>query len=107
MANYIEQSKINARKFVNVSSRYAESPIVYYTEKKKLTYTLYRKTKIKSSKKDKFTIISKGYEYRPDLMSYEFYGVPDFWWKIMEANNLKDILQFKSGLSIKIPGDFF
>lgn len=107
MANYIEQSKINARKFVNISSRYSQSPVVYYTEKKILTYSLYRITPIKSTKKDKFTIISKGYEYRPDLMSYEFYGMPDFWWKIMEANKLKDIMQFKSGLSIKIPGDFF
>lgn len=107
MANYIENSKINARKFVNVSSRYAESPVVYYTEKKLLTYPLYKKTKIQSSKKDKFTIISKGYEYRPDLMANEFYGAPDFWWKIMEANNLKDIFQFKSGLSIRIPGAFF
>jgi len=107
MANYIETTKIQARKFVNVSSRYAQSPVVYYTEKKKLTYPLYRKQKIEPSKKDKFTIITKGYEYRPDLVSNEFYGVTDFWWKIMEANNIKDIYDFKSGLSIKIPGAFF
>lgn len=107
MANYFELSKIRARKFVNVSSRYAESPVVYYTEKKLLTYPLYRKTPIGSSKKDKFTIISKGHEFRPDLTSYEFYGVTDFWWKIMEANNLKDIYQYRAGLSIRIPGAFF
>lgn len=107
MANYVESTKINAKKFVNVSSRYAEYPIIYYTETKKLTYPLYRKVKMLPSKQDKFTLITKGYEYRPDLVSNEFYGVTDFWWKIMEANNIKDIYDFKSGLSIKIPGSFF
>lgn len=107
MANYIELTKIQARKFVNVTSRYANSPVVYYTEKKLLSYPLYRKERIAFSKKDKFTIITKGYEYRPDLVSFEFYGLPDFWWKIMEANDIKDIYDFKSGLSIKIPGAFF
>ena len=107
MANYIELSKIQAKKFVNVSSRYADSPVLYYTEKKLLTYPLYRKNKIASSKKDKFTIITKGYEYRPDLVSFTFYGLPDFWWKIMEANDIKDVYDFKAGLSIKIPGAFF
>jgi hypothetical protein len=107
MANYTEVSNIKARKFVSVSSRYAESPVIYYTESKKLTYPLYRKNKIPPSQKDRFTMITKGYEYRPDLVSYEFYGVTDFWWKIMEANNIKDIYDFKSGLSIKIPGAFF
>ena len=107
MANYFELSKINANKFTNVSSRYAQSPVVYYTEKKLLTYPLYRKTPVNSSKKDKFTIISKGQEYRPDLTSWEFYGEPDFWWKIMEANNIKDIFEYRSGLSIRIPGAFF
>lgn len=107
MANYMEPTEISARKFVNISSRYAESPIIYYTEIKKLTYPLYRKEKITPNQGDKFTLITKGYEYRPDLVSNEFYGVTDFWWKIMEANNIKDIYDFKSGLSIKIPGSFF
>lgn len=107
MANYFELSKIKARKFVNISSRYVDSEIVYYTEKKLLTFPLYRKTPIRSDAKDKFTIISNGHEFRPDLTSYDFYGVPDFWWKIMEANDLKDIYHYKAGLSIKIPGAFF
>lgn len=107
MANYIEQTKIKARKFVNVSSRYAQSPIIYYTEKKMLTYPLYKKNNIAPNKKDKFTVVTKGYEYRPDLVSHEFYGTSDFWWKIMEANNIKDVFDFKNGLSIKIPGAFF
>jgi len=107
MANYFELSKIQSNKFVNISSRYHESDIVYYTEKKLLTFPLYRKTPIDSSKRDKFTVISKGHEFRPDLTSYEFFGVPDFWWKIMEANKINDIYDYRAGLSIKIPGAFF
>ena len=107
MANYFELSKIKAKKFVTVSSRYSDSEVIYYTEKKLLTFPLYRKKSIQKDKRDKFTIISSGHEFGPDLTSNEFYGTPDFWWKIMEANDLKDIYQYKAGLSIKIPGAFF
>ena len=55
------------------------------------------------STNDKYTVITKGYEYRPDLVSYQAYGTPDFWWKIMEVNGIKDIFDFKSGLNIVIP----
>jgi len=107
MANFIELSKIKSRKFVPISSRYYDSPVLYYTEKKLLTYPLYRKTPINKDKRDKFTIITSGHEFRPDLTSYEFYGTPDFWYKLMEANNIKDVFDYRTGLSIRIPGAFF
>ena len=52
-------------------------------------------------------VISKNYEFRPDLVSYEAYGVVDFWWKIMEFNNIKDIFDFKAGINLTIPDQFF
>jgi len=39
---------------------------------------------------DKYFVVTPGTEYRPDLVSKEAYGAVDFWWKIMEANNIKD-----------------
>ena len=45
-----------------------------------------------------------GQEYRPDLVSNRVYGTPDFWWRIMEANNIKDVFEFKAGLNLRIPG---
>ena len=50
-------------------------------------------------------MINKSSEFRPDLISAEFYGSTMFWWKIMESNGIKDIYDFKSGLSIRIPSN--
>ena len=107
MANYIEETNINPRQFVPPSSRYAESKVIYYTEKKLLTFNTYKKTKIPLSPTDKYAVITPGVEYRPDLVSQKAYGTVDFWWKILEANDMKDIWEFKSGLNIRIPGAMF
>lgn len=107
MANYIEKTNINAKRFVPVSSRYANNNVVYYTEQKKLTFELYKKNKRANSKKDKFYVISSGTEYRPDLVSQKVYGTVDFWWRILEANNIKDIFDFKAGMNIRIPDAVF
>jgi hypothetical protein len=40
-------------------------------------------------------------------VSLETYGVVDYWWKILEANNMKDIFDFKSGVNIRLPGSIF
>lgn len=107
MANYIEFTKIDPKRFVPVSSRYADTPVIYYTENKLLTFTTYKKTQITTSQKDKFYVITPGTEYRPDLVSQTAYGTVDFWWKIMEANEIKDIFEFKAGLNIRIPDAVF
>lgn len=103
MANYIETTNINPRRFVPVSSRYSESPVIYYTENKILTFPTYKKTVIPRTSRDKYYVIPPGREYRPDLVSLSAYGTVDYWWKIMEANNIKDIFEFKSGLNIRLP----
>ena len=40
---------------------------------------------------------------RPDLVSKEKYGIPDFWWKILEANKMNDVFDFKAGKTIILP----
>ena len=107
MANYIERSNINPKRFVPVSSRYAESPVYYYTENKLLTFPTYKKTTIPKTSRDKYYVIPPGREYRPDLVALAAYGSVDFWWKIMEANNIKDIYDFKAGLNIRLPDSIF
>ena len=107
MANYYEETDINPRRFVTVTSRYLGQKVVYYTERKLLSYNTYKRKEYKPNKKDKFTIISSRFEYRPELLSFEFYGTPDFWWKIMEANGIKDIFDFKAGLNIRLPNAVF
>jgi hypothetical protein len=107
MANYIETTKINPKKFVTASSRYATSDVLYYTENKLLTFATYKKAAQPLSKQDKYAIITPGTEYRPDLVSQKAYGTVDFWWKILEANGMKDVWEFKAGTNIRIPNSFF
>lgn len=107
MANYYEETRIAPSRFVPVTSRYAESKVVYYTERKLLTFNTYKKKTFPTASSDKFMVITKGVEFRPDLVSQQAYGTPDFWWKIMEANDMKDIYEFKAGENIRIPGAIF
>lgn len=103
MANYVEKTKITAKKFVPVSSRYAESEVIYYTENKLLTFKTYKKKEIALTQNDKYFVVTPGTEFRPDLVSKSAYGSVDFWWKIMEVNNIKDIYDFRAGLNIRLP----
>jgi hypothetical protein len=103
MANKYEISNIKASSLFVSSSRYKNSDVVYYGDNKLLTINIYKRKSTPLSKNDKFTVITPGTEYRPDLLSYKAYGTPDFWWKIMEFNGIKDIYDFKSGLNIRLP----
>jgi hypothetical protein len=106
MANYYELTNISPLKFVTFTSRYSENRISYYKDEKYLVFNTYKKNKYDENSSDRYMIITKGYEYRPDLVSQKVYGFPDWWWKILEANNIKDIYDFKSGLNIKVPESF-
>jgi hypothetical protein len=107
MANKIEYTNLRAIDFVTSTSRYANSQVVYYSEEKIITFETYKKKKYKSNPSDQVAVIPPGMEYRPDLVSKEKYGVPDFWWKIMEINNIKDIIDFKAGRTIVLPGGVY
>lgn len=104
MANYFEETNLEARRFVSVTSRYANSEVVYYTENKLLSFKTYKKQVDPTpTLNDMYYVVTPGTEYRPDLVSHAAYGTPDFWWRIMEANNIKDVFSFKAGLNIFIP----
>lgn len=103
MANFTTVTNISPTTFVPISSRYAKGTVVYYTENNLITFQIYKKQNIALTKNDKFAVVTTGTEYRPDLVSKAAYGTVDFWWKIMEANGIKDIFDFKAGLNIRIP----
>lgn len=107
MANKIEYTNLKPERFVSRISRYASSKVIYYSEERLLTFETYRKEKYKPSPNDQVAVIPPGMAYRPDLISKEKYGMPDFWWKIMEVNNIKDIMDFKAGRTIILPGSIY
>ena len=48
--------------------------------------------------------VPAGFEGRPDLISYEVYGIVDYWWVICAANNIIDPFeQLLAGKQIRIP----
>ena len=103
LANKISYPSISAKRFVDFSSRYINSQVLYYGDDNKVTFETYKRKSIASSPSDKFVLINSSTEYRPDLVSYAAYGTVDFWWYIMEFNGIKDIYDFKSGLTLRIP----
>lgn len=52
---------------------------------------------------DKAIVLQNKYNQRPDLLSYDLYGTPDYWWTFMILNPdvLKDpIYDFVTGITI-------
>lgn len=107
MANSITPSPLLASTFVDVTSRYASSKVIYYGDDHLVTFETYKRASPVFSKNDKFYLITQATQYRPDLVSQLAYGVPSFWWRIMEANSMKDISDFSLGTTIRIPESLF
>lgn len=103
MANKIEYTNLIPTDFVTSVSRYAKSKVIYYSDNKIITFETYKRKNFEQSKSDQVAVIPPGMEYRPDLVSKQKYGIPDFWWRIMEVNNIKDIMDFKAGRTIILP----
>lgn len=104
MANYIEKVNLfNSTNFTTSTSRYLNSQLYYYGDDKKITYGTYKRRIVQEFENDKFFEITKPLNYRPDLVSNKFYGIPDYWWKIMEYNLMSDVYEFRQGTVIRLP----
>jgi hypothetical protein len=107
MANEIEYTTLEAKMFVVPTSRYLNSRVIKYSNQKITTFETYRRKPFTISSADQLAVISPGMEYRPDLMSMQKYGTTDFWWRIMEANRMKDVLEFVAGRTIVLPENVY
>lgn len=107
MANSIEYTGISPTTFVTPTSRYASVRVVKYSDQKITTFETYKRKPFAMSSRDQLAVIPVGMEYRPDLMSADRYGTTDLWWKIMEANKMKDVLEFRAGRTIVLPENIY
>lgn len=105
MANQIAVTSLKPP--VSTMSRYADQLVIYYGAQNKLAYNTYKRKSYPLSSEDKFLVISKTREYRPDMVAYEQYGIVSLWWKLLEANGMKDIWDFKVGTNIRLPANIF
>lgn len=104
MAYNFRKTHNSAISFVEPTSRYVLQSVGHYTDEKILTFETYKR---RNAPRDgtEWVQITQAYEYRPDMLSYALWSVCDYWWLLMEYNGMKDILEFKAGRNIKIPGN--
>lgn len=101
----IQYTNIPAVKLTEGFSRYRNQKVIYWGDNKLLTFDTYLRQPYTRTGKEKVMLITKGVEYRPDLVSFDVYGACDFWWKIMEVNGMYDIFDFKAGTTIILPAN--
>lgn len=88
---------------VEITSRYAESEVIYYGNNRVVTFKTYKREIIAESDNDLFLTITPGEEFRPDLVSNRVYGVSSFGWLLMQFNKIKDVFDFRAGVNLRIP----
>lgn len=105
MATYTEETnyRIVDDGFLSSETRYNNSKILIYGDDRRLTISTYKKHNFEFSENDKYFVVTPKHEYRPDLTSQQVYFTPGLWWILLEANNIKDIFDYKTGLNIRIP----
>lgn len=52
---------------------------------------------------DRFITLDQGNQFRPDVISTQVYGDPNFGWAIMEVNNIRSFVELAMGLRLRIP----
>lgn len=104
MSQVIEVSNTTVDQVTAVGSRYRKGQnVIYYGDRKFVTFDLYIRDKYQQTGAEKVMVITKGVEYRPDLVSFDFYGFSENWWRILEANKMSDVFDFKAGKTILLP----
>ena len=103
MTQLIEISETTPQQLFTALSRYLDSTVIIYSEMRKVTLTTYKRTEFVAEGNEQTMLVTKGIEYRPDLVAFDVYGIPDVWWNILEANHMFDVFDFKAGLTIILP----
>ncbi len=103
MTVLIEPAIPTSQRLTKGISRYRSQTPIYYGENRILTFDLYKRQKYIPNGQERIMLITKGTEYRPDLVAWDIYGASELWWKILEANNIKDVYDFKAGKTIILP----
>lgn len=103
MTQPVEPTRLRPERILAPGSRYLKQRIIYYGEKKLMTFNTYIRQPYRPNGNERVMMITKGVEFRPDLVSYDVYGFSDNWWRILEANNIKDVWDFKAGRTIILP----
>jgi hypothetical protein len=58
---------------------------------------------VPETEQDFYIEIDSTNEFRPDMLSFQVYGTPDFGWAIMEVNTLRSFKDLSMGNRLRIP----
>ena len=106
MPNRIEPApSLSALNFVAPTSRYLNAEVIKYfiDETSMLAFKTFKRPERSQSDQDRFYVITPGTEYRPDIVAKGAYGKEGYWWVLLLANDMKDILDFRAGKTILVP----
>lgn len=103
----LEPAVIKAENICARNSRYLSQNVVFYGDQRYITFDTYLRREYKKTGKEKVMVITKGVEYRPDLVAFDVYGSQNLWWKIMEVNKIYDVIEFTAGKTIMLPDNLF
>ena len=86
-------------------SRYRGSTITSVeTDEGLQNYTILKlPIKVPETEFDFFVEIDSTNEFRPDMLSFQVYGTPDYGWALMEINNLRSFKDLTIGNRLRIP----
>jgi len=83
-------------------SRSLNTPAIVLDEK--IQYELWRASaSFRGSSDYRIHVVRDADVGRLDLVAYEYYGNPGWWWVIADANDIIDIFSIKPGATLKIP----
>ena len=86
-------------------SRYSTGDIMYGNDSRSKSNVIMVK-RVFPSKRQRFSTYVWTSEDRIDLVSYQFYGTPSFWWKIMDVNpEITNPFSISPGTLVRIPND--
>ena len=85
------------------NSRYTNG-IVTTNRSNKPFIVLRKSLQLKEDSTDTMILVTQEFEKRPDLLSFNIYGVSELWWVIYEFNNIRDpFFDLKAGQILRIP----
>lgn len=86
-------------------SRYRGSTITSVTTSEGLqNYTILKlPIQVPETEFDFYVSIDSNNEFRPDILSFQVYGTPDYGWALMEVNTLRSFKDLKLQARLRIP----
>lgn len=89
---------------INEDSRYKGTLVTQFEFQGELRdYVLLKKPiSVPEGENDIYVTLDEQNQFRPDILSFQVYGDPNFGWAIMEINDIRSFVELKRGVRLRI-----